>query len=420
MEESEIPEIDPAVAAQTRLNVEVIHPVQPAIHTPDDAHPYSTFGVSHFVSLLSDLEISALNINMFHMETNVGHGGESANVNLNKFQQFGSPEVVAVVKQYTTLDHPSHLTHSIDGAFREVCTMKHPRLSKHPNILNLLGVSDSRHKLGGTSFNFAVVTEFAELGSLTKYLQKNLNWAMKSQLIHDCREGLEALHACDIVHNDVKADNILLFPTNRFGRKVYAKIADFGRAVLLSDASPQRKEAGTSIYAPPNAYYATSVVDISRDWYSLGLVVAHVATETIPFVNLSPEEALELKRNREKFERHIDRWFKSTPEAIRNMSKPWILPDSPATGSSAKKSLFQIIRKSVGNSEPSTVVVDSDWLLSTVERAISSACVDLFRRVVYVYDLLSNLIVSYWIRSRRDSTSRPCSGDVRRCISSKR
>lgn len=207
MEESEISQADSAFT-QDSLSVVSLLPAEP----PGNVHPYSNFDVSHLVTLLSELEISALNVNMFNMEIGIGFGGESVNVSLNKFQQFGSPEVVSVVKQYAPLDKSKHFEHTIDSAFREICTMKHPRLSKHPNILNLLGVSDCRHKLGGTSFSFAVVTEFAELGSLTGYLQNKLNWTTKSQLIHDCREGLEALHSCDIVHNDVKADNILLFP----------------------------------------------------------------------------------------------------------------------------------------------------------------------------------------------------------------
>jgi serine/threonine protein kinase len=394
MEESEIPEMDPAVVKQIRPSVQSPHPVQPAIYTPQDTHPYSNFDVSHLVTLLWDLEISALEINMFLMETHIGSGGESANVHLNKFQEPGSPEVVAIVKQYAKLNGPLHSEHTIDGAFREVCTMQHPRLSKHPNILNLLGVSDSCDKLGGTSFSFAVVTEFAELGSLTRYLQKKLSWRMKSQLIHDCKEGLEALHACDIVHNDVKADNILLFPTNRFGRKVVAKIADFGCAVMLPSASgalglPQRRRAGTLKYAPPNAYDATSVVDTCRDWYSFGLVVVHFATEAIPFVNLSDEEAWELKGDREEFERQVDHYFKSTPKVISNMSKPWMLPGSTTSRSRGKKSLFQTVRKLAGNPTPSTAVVDSEWLLSAVRRAKSSTCVDMFRRVVYMISSLT-------------------------------
>lgn len=61
-------------------------------------------------------------------------------------------------------------------------------------------------------FLFFLKKEFIKLGSLTSVLEKvpvGLNVRIK--MMKDAAKGLEFLHACGIIHRDVKAANMLVF-----------------------------------------------------------------------------------------------------------------------------------------------------------------------------------------------------------------
>ncbi|KAI4985003.1 hypothetical protein ZWY2020_017633 [Hordeum vulgare] len=78
----------------------------------------------------------------------------------------------------------------------------------HPNILALYGVVNNGP--GGT---LATVTEFMVNGSLKKVLSrkdKYLDWRKRLLVAMDAAIGMEYLHSKDIVHFDLKCDNLLV------------------------------------------------------------------------------------------------------------------------------------------------------------------------------------------------------------------
>lgn len=192
---------------------------------------------------------------------------------------------------------------TISQAFVEICVMKHPRLAKHENIVNLLGITVSEFVPA-----FCLVTEFADLGSLGAYLSSHpgqLHWNIKTKLLRDIATGLCALHGCDIVHNDVKCANVLLFTKPAQDGGMIAKIADFGCSVPLAVTENIHRHAPTDIYAAPEAYTRSCPVLPSRDVYSLGFVVLHLATEEPPLRNV--DNWVELKNDdaaMQKYARH--------------------------------------------------------------------------------------------------------------------
>ena len=100
----------------------------------------------------------------------------------------------------------------ITQAYIEICIMKEPHLATHANIVRLCGVRTSGW--GNSALRISLITEYADLGSLDSYISlhhKELEWNLKIQILSDVVSGLTALHDCDIVHNDVKCANILLF-----------------------------------------------------------------------------------------------------------------------------------------------------------------------------------------------------------------
>jgi serine/threonine protein kinase len=250
--------------------------------------------------------------------------------------QDGSNKMVVALKEFKNNHGP--ISHNLEKvsrieavspatitqAFKEVCIMKHPQLSMHPNILQLLGTTDYLGIQQSAAWDrFCLITEYASLGSLGWYLrqhcceQDRFPWDVKAQLISDIAAGLDALHSCDIIHNDIKCDNVLLFPVSSpTEEKIVAKISDFGCAVLLAETQPKRTRAATEYFAAPEACSQQCIVHSSRDTYALGLVVLQIITGRDPFVGVAGD-VREYKTS-PKFLEHVherfDSFFPSTPK----------------------------------------------------------------------------------------------------------
>ncbi|GJY18446.1 serine-threonine/tyrosine-protein kinase catalytic domain-containing protein [Tanacetum coccineum] len=145
----------------------------------------------------------------------------------------------------------------------------------HPNVISLLGYcDDGKEKI--------IVYEYAERGSLDKYLRRSgitnstsLTWLERLKICVDAARGLDHLHNHagehqTIIHSDIKSANILL------DENWVAKISDLGlsrlslagldRSVVISYA------CGTPGYCEPEYIYNGGVKKES-DVYSFGMVL---------------------------------------------------------------------------------------------------------------------------------------------------
>ncbi len=115
---------------------------------------------------------------------------------------------------------------------------------RHPNILSRLGHGTAQD-LRGTVFHYLVL-EYLPGGDLAKYCRnKNLKLFEALKYLEQVCAGLGFAHKNDIIHRDIKPQNLLL-------TKDYSivKIADFGVARVTASDSPITR-VGTNIYAPP-------------------------------------------------------------------------------------------------------------------------------------------------------------------------
>jgi serine/threonine protein kinase len=90
----------------------------------------------------------------------------------------------------------------------EIRIMHHTPLRDHPNTLSILGYG--WRTVGQNPLPYIVV-EYGVYGSLRSYLSetpRSLN--TKIIMAGDVAAGVTALHQCEIIHGDMKLDNIVV------------------------------------------------------------------------------------------------------------------------------------------------------------------------------------------------------------------
>ncbi len=153
----------------------------------------------------------------------------------------------------------------------------------HPNIVQVHGF----HKI---SELFVIEMEFVDGYDLAKVLdnvstQAPLTFERMLEWTLQILDGLAAVHAADISHNDLKPQNILVDKVTGT-----AKLTDFGSSRRLEDVWVWTKRHGTEAYmAPEVALEGKRAKDVS-DIYSIGVLLYEMATGRLPYS--SPHQLL--------------------------------------------------------------------------------------------------------------------------------
>jgi serine/threonine protein kinase len=104
--------------------------------------------------------------------------------------------------------------------------------------------------------------------------------------LHEAALGLEYLHQNDIVHGDLKCNQILVT-----GEGV-AKLTDFGFSFVLSESKPQGSGGATRWRAPECLGYKGQMPTFESDIYSFGMCVVEAVTYDVPWGVYLPDAAV--------------------------------------------------------------------------------------------------------------------------------
>jgi serine/threonine protein kinase len=153
---------------------------------------------------------------------------------------------------------------------------------RHPNLVTLYGCTSQ-----SSSRDLLLVYEFVPNGTLADHLHGKhaaaspLSWRARLGVAVEAASALVYLHSHQVVHRDVKSNNILL------DAAFHVKVADFGLSRLFPADATHVSTApqGTPGYVDPMYHQCYQLTDKS-DVYSFGVVLVELISSR-PAVDMS-------------------------------------------------------------------------------------------------------------------------------------
>ncbi len=167
---------------------------------------------------------------------------------------------------------PPHVASNLEEKARFIQEAQAASALNHPNICTIYGIEDSPEGL-------FIAMEYIEGRTLERMTEKEPPSIKKTLdiAIQGC-EGLAAAHKKDIIHRDIKSENLMI--TN----EGLVKIMDFGIAKLKGATKLTSSDStlGTVAYMSPEQA-AGEEVDQRSDIFSFGVVLYQLLTGQLPF-----------------------------------------------------------------------------------------------------------------------------------------
>ena len=159
----------------------------------------------------------------------------------------------------------------------------------HPNVVKVIGLFDAND----TAY---LVMEHIDGQSLENMLAlgggRPFSEAQIDQNFLPVLHGLEAIHQKDLLHLDIKPDNIL---TSKFGEPL---LIDFGGARYATSQASQNHSSmvATLGYAPPEQYSLKQLQTPASDIYAVGMTLFHLMAPRVPLPDSRERQSAVLER----------------------------------------------------------------------------------------------------------------------------
>lgn len=206
----------------------------------------------------------------------------------------------------------------------------------HPNIVNVYDVGDE----DGVNY---IVMELVDGITLKKYIEKKSRLSVKEavSIAIQVAMGLEAAHNNNIIHRDIKPQNIMISKEGK------VKVTDFGIAKAATSNTITSNVMGSVHYTSPEQARG-GYSDAKSDIYSLGITLFEMLTGRVPF-NGDTTVAIAIKHIQEELptpadfndeipisvekivlkccQKSPDRRYQSASELIADLKRSLITPD---------------------------------------------------------------------------------------------
>ncbi|KAJ3593976.1 hypothetical protein NHX12_006308 [Muraenolepis orangiensis] len=269
-------------------------------------------------------------------------------------------------------------SHGVILLEREVNILKHVN---HAHIIHLKEVFE-------TPKNMYLVTELCGGGDLKELLQKKSRFTEEESrhIITSLARAIVYLHKKDIVHRDLKLDNILLKGSHQGDKQgITIKVTDFGLSVKKGGVGREnmmKATCGTPIYMAPEVITGHEYSQQCDVW-SIGVIMYMLLCGEAPFISSSEEKLFEkIKRGELTFSGSVWDTISNAARTVLScllkidpahritanelMDNPWITGDTsnPATPTNVLE-MMRLFRD-----EPDGVVGDRGTSESSLSQSL--------------------------------------------------
>ena len=224
---------------------------------------------NNFSFLLSNLEKKESNVlsNTFSNIEKIDKGGFGI---LYKAKHILDLKNYAIKKICLIKENDDVFCRNIYNKLKEVRCLSN---LNHPNIIryNTSWIEKNKKELF-QEINIFIQMELMDINLKEFLLKDNINNDNKEKIITNVISGIEYLHSQNIIHCDLKPDNILLNIKEQNINQI--KIADFGLVIEKGRNFNEINEYGNFIYLPPESEYNNYT--LKYDIYSLGIIIFEI------------------------------------------------------------------------------------------------------------------------------------------------
>lgn len=198
------------------------------------------------------------------------------------------------------------------------------RKTRHVNILLFMGCVSTKKIL-------AIVTQWCEGSSLHRHIhvdESRFELVNTIEIARQTSQGMDYLHAKNIIHRDLKSNNIFLHDDN-----FTVKIGDFGLATVKSrwkDSQPVRQPTGSVLWMAPEVIKIKTedAFSYQSDVYAFGIVIYELLAGILPYSDGGSRPNGTLYGNGRGLSVDQILWLVGTGQIMPNMEG--IRPDTPA------------------------------------------------------------------------------------------
>uniref|UniRef100_A0A8C6M3K9 non-specific serine/threonine protein kinase n=1 Tax=Nothobranchius furzeri TaxID=105023 RepID=A0A8C6M3K9_NOTFU len=186
------------------------------------------------------------------------------------------------------------------------------RKTRHVNILLFMGFM--------TKPNFAIITQWCEGSSLYHHLhvtETKFDTMRRIDVARQTAQGMDYLHAKNIIHRDLKSNNIFLHE----GWTV--KIGDFGLATVKSrwSGSHQVEQPSGSILwmAPEVIRMQDNPYTFQSDVYGYGVVLFELMSGFLPYSNINNRDQIIFMVGRGYLSPDLSKLYSTSPKSMKRL-----------------------------------------------------------------------------------------------------
>ena len=178
----------------------------------------------------------------------------------------------------------------------------------HPDIVRIIESFNTRN-------SYILITEYCEEGELFDQVKNQLSETQIAVIFRQLLSGLAYLHSNNIVHRDLKLENILIHEIEKSkttGEDLFnIKIIDFGTARIFDKNKKPQSIVGSSYYIAPEVL--RQKYNKECDLWSVGVILYMFIVGHAPFDGCDDEE-ITSNIQRGVYRKKDRRWLKASKE----------------------------------------------------------------------------------------------------------